>query len=165
MIALLYATGVRRSELVGLDLADVTDDAVKVRKGKGNKRRSIPFSDTGARAAVADWVERRGEQPGPLFKRIFKDWQIADRRLTSQSVNLVVEQLAVDAGVPALTVHDFRRSFISDLLDAGVDLVTVRDLAGHSSVETTARYDRRGLRSRQSAVQRLAVPYVRRSAY
>lgn len=165
MIAMLYATGLRRAELVALVLADVTDDAVTVRKGKGNRRRSVPFTDTGGRAALADWLHWRGDGPGPLFQGIAKDWRLSGRRLSAQSVNLIIEGMANDAGVPALTVHDFRRSFISDLLDAGVDLVTAQKLAGHSSVETTARYDRRGLRSRQAAVQRLSVPYIRRFAY
>jgi site-specific recombinase XerD len=62
--------------------------------------------------------------------------------------------------VPSFGAHDLRRTFISTLLDAGVDLLTVCNLAGHSDVRTTALYDRRGKRSKQAAMQRFTVPYM-----
>jgi len=69
---------------------------------------------------------------------------------------------AQQAGVKAFSAHDFRRTFISDLLDANVDVVTVQKLAGHASPETVSIYDRRGEESKRKAVEWLHVPYVSR---
>jgi site-specific recombinase XerD len=77
------------------------------------------------------------------------------RRMTPQAVLLIVQKRATEAGVESFNPHDFRRTFCSDLLDAGVDIVTVQKLAGHASPVTTAKYDRRGEEAKRRAVQRL----------
>ncbi|GAA0968576.1 tyrosine-type recombinase/integrase [Actinocorallia libanotica] len=63
---------------------------------------------------------------------------------------------AAQAGIPDITAHDFRHTFISDLLAAGVDIATVQSLAGHESATTTAGYDRRPAAARRAAVDLLA---------
>ncbi len=81
------------------------------------------------------------------------------RRLSAQAVLYLVRRRA---DVASFSPHDLRRSFISDLLDEGVDLSTVQQLAGHAQVQTTARYDRRGEVTKQRAAAVLHVPYGRR---
>jgi len=104
----------------------------------------------------------RGTEPGPLFVPVNKGGRMELRPLSDQAVFLAVNKRAEQAGVDALSPHDFRRTFVSDLLDAGADIATVQKLAGHASVNTTARYDRRGDAAKRKAVALLHVPYQRR---
>jgi site-specific recombinase XerD len=80
--------------------------------------------------------------------------------MTDQAVLLLLRRRAAEAKVAAFTPHDLRRSFISDLLDAGADMVTVQRLAGHANVQTTAKYDRRGEEAKRRAEELLKVPFV-----
>ena len=75
----------------------------------------------------------------------------------SDSIWRMLRRRAKDAGLESFSPHDFRRTFCSDLLDAGVDIVTVQKLAGHASPVTTAKYDRRGEETKRRAVQKLSL--------
>jgi site-specific recombinase XerD len=149
---------------VALDVADydVMEKVLRVR-GKRNKQRLVPVLG-GVAEALADWLVRRGRAAGPLFVRIRRGDHIVIpfKRLSTQAVYNLLQRRAKEAGVAELSPHDLRRSFVSDLLDAGADIATVQKLAGHASV-TTARYDRRGERAKQQAAALLHVPYQRRT--
>lgn len=158
LLALLYAGGLRRSEAVGVDLEhlDHVSGRLVVRAAKGGHHREV-YLCAGALDAVRAWVALRGETPGPLLCSV-KDGRLEVRRLTDLSVYLRVERLATLAGVPGVTPHDLRRSCVSDLLDAGVDLATVQRMAGHASASTTAGYDRRGQEVQRAGWMRLHFP-------
>lgn len=161
LLAVLYGGGLRRSEVVGLDTGDYDADAgaLAVRAGKGRKERTV-YVARGAREAVAAWLRVRGPATGPLFLPIDKAGQLRWRRLTDQAVLVIVRKRASAAGVGQFSPHDLRRTFISDLLDQGADIVSVGHLAGHADVSTTARYDRRGEAAKRKAAELLHVPYV-----
>lgn len=159
LIGCLYS-GLRRAEVARLDLADQTDQALTVR-GKRRKERRVPLM-RGADIALADWLTIRGDWPGPLFVQIRKGGHVKSQRLTTRAINHILSERARIANIEEITPHDFRRSLIGDLLERGADIATVANLVGHSQVETTRRYDRRGEKAKQKAVGLLHLPYQRR---
>ena len=160
LLAVLYGCGLRRSEAVGLDVADfdATTAALRVRNGKGNKQRLV-FLPAGGRAAVVAWLESRGPQPGAMFVAIGAKAAMTGRRLTDQVVLETMRRLQRLSGVARFSPHDLRRSFVSHLLAAGADIATVQRMAGHAGIGTTARYDRRDDATRQRAAELLHVPF------
>lgn len=157
LLAVLYGCGLRRAETVALNLDDYDTVAGTLRiRGKGNKQRLTPVVG-GVVTNLTDWLAQRGRRPGPLF------WGTGNRnqkrRLTTQAVYKMLRTRAKAAGIERLSPHDLRRSFVSDLLDRGADIATVQKLAGHASVTTTARYDRRGEEVKRKAAEMLHVPY------
>jgi integrase len=161
LLATLYGAGVRRAEAAGLDVADYDPEtgALTIRRGKGNKAR-VMYATNGARDALAAWLTVRGSEPGPLFVSVDKAGRIVLRRLAAESVFDRLQTLAKRAGIARFSPHDCRRSFISDLLDNGADLVVVQAMAGHANPATTARYDRRGEHAKRRAAGLLVVPYM-----
>ncbi len=181
MVSLMYSSGLRRSEVVSLDLKDLDMKIGQLRViGKRNKERTA-FLAKGALKAIEKWLEWRGPEPGPLFYSVNKSGRIIRfrkerltaaqkkkgavsrqivARLSDQTVYHVIEKRSDEAGlIQRTTPHDMRRTFVSDLLDVGVDLATVSRMAGHEDTNTTKRYDRRPSRVMQEAVDKLNVPY------
>ena len=163
IIAVAYACGLRRSELVALQLEDYVTDAqtLVVRRGKGNKERIMPVAE-GAAHALADWLYLRGAEPGALFRSIRKGDHMTSDGLTDQAIYSICQERADQAGVKAFSPHDLRRTFAGDLLDAGADISTVQKLMGHANSNTTAGYDRRDAHAKRKAVGLLHIPYQRR---
>lgn len=163
LLAVAAGAGLRRAELSALDCGDIDYAAGKitVRYGKGGKRRTV-FLPEAALDALLDLVGRDGRNPLadawcdlriPLFTSRGR------RRLSPIGVWYVLRGIAERAGVENVTPHDFRRTFASRLLNAGVDLATVQTLMGHSDPVTTSRYDRRGTQRLKDAARALSVMY------
>jgi site-specific recombinase XerD len=160
LLVLLSAGGLRRAELCTLQLEayDPVNQVLLIH-GKGNKQRELPLNDD-ARRALADWLLVRGNRPGVLFCPVNKSGKVTIvSRISPQSIYDAVLKRAAQAGVRQLSTHDFRRTFVGNLLDAGADISTVQQLVGHANVTTTQRYDRRPERVKRAAVDLLHVPY------
>ena len=135
IIELLYASGLRVSELVGLDLRDVdlADMTVRV-LGKGRKERIVPFGAAAA-GALADYLGARGPAGGAVFRNR------RGGRLTVRSVHTIVRRQTRAAGiVRRVSPHTLRHTFATHLLDSGADLRMIQELLGHSRLSTTQRY-------------------------
>lgn len=162
VISLAYSAGLRRAEIVALDLADYDPQTGSLKvHGKGNRER-ITYLVNGAALAMADWLQLRGDHPGPLFLPINRGHAIGRGRITTQAIYKLMAKRMTEARVADFSPHDMRRTFISDLLDAGADIATVAKMAGHNSVTTTARYDRRGEATKAQAAKLLFFPYQSR---
>lgn len=148
LMELLYATGMRVSELVGLPVAAARGEPKMILvRGKGGKERMVPLSAP-ARGALADWLahrdteEERGRKEGRAPSRALFPGPGADGHLTRQHFHLMLKDIAVLAGVsPAkVTPHTLRHAFATHLLAGGADLVVIQTLLGHADVATTEIY-------------------------
>lgn len=159
IISVMYSLGLRRSEVVGLDVGDYfpSEAKITIRAGKGNKDRTSPVADH-LGDSLEKWISLRGSRDGPLFLPVVKSGAIRWDRMTDQGVLYILQRRGKEAGIGSFTPHDLRRTFIGDLLDAGADLATVQQLAGHSNVQTTARYDRRGDEAKRRAAELITPP-------
>jgi integrase/recombinase XerC len=142
-LELLYASGLRISELVGIDLDDVELRArlVKVR-GKGSKERIVPFGSR-AEAALRAWLAVRGDlqEPGEASDEqpLFVNYR--GGRITARSVRRLFDRYVRSASLRAgISPHTMRHSFATHLLNAGADLRAIQELLGHASLSTTQRY-------------------------
>lgn len=138
-LELLYATGVRVSELVGIDIADIDFGQRLVRVlGKGGKERMVPFGVPAAKAAQA-WIGARPAlatptSPDALFLGV------RGGRLDARQMRATVHELTALAGVRDLAPHGLRHSAATHLLEGGSDLRSVQEVLGHASLATTQRY-------------------------
>ena len=141
MIEIMYATGVRVSELVSLDIDDVDLDENFVRcMGKGSKERIIPVHDEAVEAVRVYLQDGRESLAGPAAGRaLFVSRK--GGRLTRQALWLILKSRAQAAGIERkITPHTLRHSFATHLLIGGAQLRHVQELLGHASITTTQVY-------------------------
>ena len=143
ILELLYGSGLRLSELHGLDLSDLDlgREQAKV-LGKGNRERLVPITGS-ARRAIGRYLPRRLEFGAATFApgREALLLNPAGKRLSRRSIQTVVRRFLDDAAPgEGLSAHALRHSFATHLLDAGADLMAVKELLGHVSLSTTQVY-------------------------
>jgi integrase/recombinase XerD len=142
LLELLYGTGARISEAVGLDVDDLDFDAASVvLRGKGDRMRVVPLGRYAADALTAYLTRARPALAGPsATAAVFLSR--GGRRLTRQTAWTTLRRAADRAGVAEATPHVLRHSFATHLLDGGADVRVVQELLGHASVTTTQIYTR-----------------------
>jgi len=148
--------GLRCAELCALNIEDVDtqESVLLVREGKGRKQRRIYLSPDTFQA-IKRWVDRRDQSTGALFTRVLRNDKITEERLTTSGLTYCLRKIRQTADIDAFSPHDLRRTFITQLLEKGVDLNIVRQLAGHSDISTTIRYDKRDEQWQKQASQSL----------
>ncbi len=144
ILELLYATGARVSELVGLDLDAFSSDGLVRLFGKRRKERLIPVGRF-AREALRDYLDQRrelleaGDPAEVVPSALFLNYK--GGRLTDRSVRRIVDQCVLSAATRCrISPHGLRHSFATHLLEAGADIREIQDLLGHESLSTTQRY-------------------------
>jgi integrase/recombinase XerC len=153
ILELLYAAGLRVSELTGLNLVDMDqkDKMLRVR-GKGNKERIVPYGEKAAQALKAYWpvrdalLEAGGEAGrGTGAEAVFLNFR--GRRLTQRSIGRIVKKYVKLVNVNwDLHPHSMRHAFATHLLADGADLRAIQELLGHQSLSTTQKYTHASIR-------------------
>ena len=153
ILELLYAAGLRVSELTGLNLADMDqkDQMLRVR-GKGNKERIVPYGEKASQALKAYWPVRgslleAGDEAGrgASVEAVFLNYR--GRRLTQRSVGRIVKKYVKLVNVNwDLHPHSLRHAFATHLLADGADLRAIQELLGHQSLSTTQKYTHASIR-------------------
>jgi integrase/recombinase XerC len=147
LFELLYGCGIRNSELVGINLGDISlsNEAILIR-GKGKKERYVPFG-TSALAALSVYLPWRQQLLATLKKAVSTKGTAAllvnqrGGRLTTRSVGRIVKRIAVAKGMsPEVHPHTLRHAFGTHMLEEGADLRAIQELLGHERLATTQRY-------------------------
>jgi len=152
LLELLYSSGLRVSELVGINLEDlgIDEGLIKIR-GKRKKERIVPVGKT-ALQAVRDYIEVRPEKGKDLESPLFINKNYT--RLTDRSVRRIIMKYVKALGVQKdIYPHMFRHSFATHLLDRGADLRSVQELLGHENLSTTQIYTHVSLRKVREAFE------------
>lgn len=158
-LGILATCSLRRAELESLTLDDFDAETGDLRvQGKGRKKRTVSVVNK-ARRNLDSWLAIRGAAPGPLFYSFGKgDRMKVGNPWRADDLYTFIKQRAKELGLKKITPHDFRRTFIGNALDAGIDPVLLTKITGHASVDMLTKYDRRPKRARRAAQEKIDLP-------
>lgn len=152
MIFVLWGGGFRRAEVASMDVDSIDRDAMHITViGKRNKERSVPISLETLKA-IDGWLAMRGTDPGPLFMPMTRNGRIFRRRMSSQTLYMYLYRVRLKLGMKAFSPHDFRRTFISEMIDQSGDIASVAKMVGHDDINTTKIYDLRDQKTQHKMV-------------
>lgn len=138
LIELMYSSGLRVSEVAGIDLTDFEEEMSFLRiLGKGAKVRIVPVGRF-AIAAVENWINEREKFSNPDMPALFIN--LKGTRLTVRSIQMRLARISTKQGLPRVNPHMLRHSFATHMLESSGDLRTIQELLGHSSLSTTQIY-------------------------
>ena len=138
LIELMYSSGLRVSEVAGIDLIDFEEEMSFLRiLGKGAKVRIVPVGRF-AIAAVENWINEREKFSNPDIPALFIN--LKGTRLTVRSMQMRLARISTKQGLPRVNPHMLRHSFATHMLESSGDLRTIQELLGHSSLSTTQIY-------------------------
>ncbi|MDA7787191.1 tyrosine recombinase XerC [Gammaproteobacteria bacterium] len=138
LIELMYSSGLRVSEVAGIDLIDFEEEMSFLRiLGKGAKVRIVPVGRF-AIAAVENWINEREKFSNPDIPALFIN--LKGTRLTVRSIQMRLARISTKQGLPRVNPHMLRHSFATHMLESSGDLRTIQELLGHSSLSTTQIY-------------------------
>ena len=161
IIALGAGSGLRRSEICTLAInciqATDTNPVTILVFGKGRRYR-YAYLYAPSIELLGRWMHLRGWAPGPLIVSTRTHGDVCHCPLTSNGLWRALKRRQAQADLEPFSPHDLRRTFISNLLDAGVDIALAARLAGHRSITTTAIYDRRPERAARQAAALVQLP-------
>ena len=155
VLIVLYGTGMRRGEMERLDLADwcSTDGMLRIDSRKVNLQRMLPVPPA-VRASFEAYFPQRQNQLMKLGVREERAFFVTRKgnRLTGEKIGIALHRLAKRANVPIVTVHQFRHSCASDLLEQGLSIHEVQKYLGHAFIQTTVRYAQVADPARRAAI-------------
>ena len=162
LLLTLASCGARGWEVTGIQLRDIHLDESRVwlTRTKGGQPRNAWLHPV-AVAAIGQWLQVRGPQPGPLFVPLSRTGRplLDHGAMSTQQVRKIIHARATEAGYTGVATHDLRRFLVSSLLETN-DISLVAKVVGHKNPATTAGYDRRPLQHQRDAVASLRLPQL-----
>lgn len=155
IVAIAYGAGLRALEIAGLKLNQLQNNGIRI-VGKGNKERFNPLNPKTI-DLLNPWLDIHPRTSEYMFLFLKKCGTPTNRKLSPMGVSDTFKRLRNSINHKSFTSHDLRRSYATNLLGSGVDVITVQKLMGHTNLETTLRYDYRGDEAKEAAIKRLPI--------
>lgn len=153
IIAIGYGAGLRPFELAKITMNELNKNQLIV-YGKGRNIRTV-YLPLFAMKKLNKWLSIRGKHEGALFSALARGGTLLNRQISTRTVGDIIQARCIDAGLCRFTPHDLRRSFATNLLNAGIDVFLVQKLMRHADINTTRIYDMRGDKAIKEAVELL----------